>query len=57
MYFLLIGFWLGNLTERDRLEDLDKWKGETDLKKLVWGVWTGLVWLRPEKILGLLLTR
>jgi hypothetical protein len=35
MYFLLIGLWLGNLTERDRLEDLD-------LNGRVKRVWGGL---------------
>jgi hypothetical protein len=33
-----------------------KWKDEKDLNKLVWWVWTGLIWLRPGKSFGLLLT-
>jgi len=32
MYFLRIGFWLGNLTERDRLEDLGV-NGKMTLKR------------------------
>jgi hypothetical protein len=33
-----------------------KWNDdtETDLKKLVWRVWTGLIWLRPGKEFGAL---
>jgi hypothetical protein len=33
-----------------------KWKDdtETDLKKLLRRVWTGLIWLRPGKSFGLL---
>jgi len=33
-----------------------KWTGdtETDLKKLVWNVWIGLIWVRPRKSFGIL---
>jgi hypothetical protein len=51
------GFWFGDLSKRDHLEDLaiegriifkwifNKWDGE---------VWTGLIWLRSETGGGLL---
>jgi len=39
------GFWLRDLRERDDLEgpDID---GRIILKQVVWGAWTGLIWLR-----------
>jgi len=36
-----MGFWWGNLTERDYLQDLGK---DGILKKQDWRAWTELIW-------------
>jgi len=50
-----IGFWCGNLRERDHLEDLGV-DGRIILKWIfrTWdgGVWTALIWLRTGQVAG-----
>ena len=48
---VLIGFWWGNLRERDYLEDVGIDRRiilEWILEKLVGMIWTGCIWLRRE---------
>jgi hypothetical protein len=42
------GVWLGNLREKDHLEDLDRWKVivKMDFQAVGGEAWTGLIWLR-----------
>ena len=39
---------VGNLWERDHLEDKRRWKDniKMDLREVAWDEWTGLIWLR-----------
>ena len=44
-----IGFWRGNLRERDNLEDPGvRWEAniKKDLQEMGPGAWTGLIWLK-----------
>jgi len=48
---VLMGFWWGNLRERDYLEDIGIARRiilEWILEKLVGMIWTGFIWLRRE---------
>jgi len=48
---VLIGFWWGNLRERDYLEDIGIDRRiilESIFEKLVGIIWTGFIWLRRE---------
>jgi len=49
------GIWLGNLRERDYLEDAGV-EGRTILRRIFskWdvGPWTGSIWLRIETVVG-----
>ena len=49
------GFWWGNLRERDHLRDPGpRWENniKMDLQEVGVGVWTGLIWLRKERVVG-----
>jgi hypothetical protein len=43
-----MGFWWGNLREREHVEDIgDRWEDNIKLDLKSFGiVWTGLIWLR-----------
>jgi len=54
---VLIGFWWGNLRERDYLEDIGIDRRiilEWILEKLIGIIWTGFIWLRRETSCSLL---
>jgi len=43
------GFWWGNLKDRNYLEDTGfRWENniKMDLQEVVWGAWTGSIYLR-----------
>jgi len=48
------GFWWGNLTERDHLEDLGINGRIMDHQDIRWGPWSGFIWLRTGAGGGLL---